>query len=263
MIVDHRTYELQPGRLRDFLALYEKEGLPVQKKHLGNLIGFFTHRGRQRERDRAYLGLRRSRRPHQAPRGDGRRPRMAGLFAEEPRIHEAHEQQDIGANVVLTHEVRENHDDVASAPQRRAGPDRSAAHSRDRHDLRRPRRELPRGTRRALCPAQLDPLRHLPPGGRRGQHGGSLRQAHRQARHLLRHPRPGRDQCQHRFAYRLPGFDAHDPARRAGRARGHRPRGVPGNRLSPHVRPDGQVGRPDRGRPPHSRTGEPGIPHAR
>ena len=39
MIVDHRTYELQPGRLRDFLALYEKEGLPVQLKHLGNLVG--------------------------------------------------------------------------------------------------------------------------------------------------------------------------------------------------------------------------------
>ena len=42
MIFDHRTYELQPGRLRDFLALYEKEGLPVQKKHLGNLVRFFT-----------------------------------------------------------------------------------------------------------------------------------------------------------------------------------------------------------------------------
>jgi hypothetical protein len=42
IIIDHRTYELQPGRLRDFLALYEKEGLPVQKKHLGNLVGFFT-----------------------------------------------------------------------------------------------------------------------------------------------------------------------------------------------------------------------------
>jgi len=42
MIFDHRTYELQPGRLRDFLALYENEGLPVQKKHLGNLVGFFT-----------------------------------------------------------------------------------------------------------------------------------------------------------------------------------------------------------------------------
>jgi hypothetical protein len=42
MIVDHRTYELQPGRLREFLALYEKEGLPVQMKHLGNLVGYFT-----------------------------------------------------------------------------------------------------------------------------------------------------------------------------------------------------------------------------
>ena len=42
MIVDVRTYELQPGRLRDFLALYEKEGLPVQLKHLGNLVGYYT-----------------------------------------------------------------------------------------------------------------------------------------------------------------------------------------------------------------------------
>ena len=42
MIIDHRTYELQPGRLRDFLALYEKEGLPVQLKHLGNLVGYFS-----------------------------------------------------------------------------------------------------------------------------------------------------------------------------------------------------------------------------
>ena len=42
MIIDHRTYELQPGRLRDFLALYEKEGLPVQLKHLGHLVGYFS-----------------------------------------------------------------------------------------------------------------------------------------------------------------------------------------------------------------------------
>ncbi len=42
MIVDHRTYELKPGTLREFLVLYEKEGLPIQKKHLGNLIGWFT-----------------------------------------------------------------------------------------------------------------------------------------------------------------------------------------------------------------------------
>ena len=42
MIFDHRTYELQPGRLRDFLALYEKEGLPVQSKHLGQPFAYFT-----------------------------------------------------------------------------------------------------------------------------------------------------------------------------------------------------------------------------
>ena len=106
------------------------------------------------------------------------------------------------------------------APQRRAGPDRPAAHSRHRHDLRRAGRELPRRARRALRPAQLDPLRHLPPGRRRRQHGGGLRQADRQARHLLRHPRAGRHQRQHRLAYRLPGFDADDPAGRPGGARG-------------------------------------------
>jgi hypothetical protein len=42
MIFDHRTYELKPGTLRDFLALYEREGLPVQTKHLGNPFAYFT-----------------------------------------------------------------------------------------------------------------------------------------------------------------------------------------------------------------------------
>jgi hypothetical protein len=42
MIVDHRTYELQPGRLREFLALAEEEGLPVLMKHVGNLVGYYT-----------------------------------------------------------------------------------------------------------------------------------------------------------------------------------------------------------------------------
>ena len=147
------------------------------------------------------------------------------------------------------------------APQRRAGSDRPAAHSRHRHDLRRAGRELSRRARRALRAAQLDPLHHLPPGGRGGQHGGGLRQAHRQARHLLRDPRARRHQCQHRIAYRLPGFDAHDPAGRPGGARNHRPRGLPGDRLPPHVRPDGQVGGPDRGCAAHSRAGQPGLPH--
>ncbi|MFO1159882.1 MAG: NIPSNAP family protein [Reyranellaceae bacterium] len=43
MSVDHRTCELQPGRPRERLALYEREGrLPVQMKHLGNLVGCDT-----------------------------------------------------------------------------------------------------------------------------------------------------------------------------------------------------------------------------
>ena len=42
MIIDLRTYTMVPGRLRAFLDLYEKEGLPVQRKHQGDPIGYFV-----------------------------------------------------------------------------------------------------------------------------------------------------------------------------------------------------------------------------
>lgn len=42
MIVDHRTYTMVPGRLNAFLELYEREGLPIQQRHLGKLIGYFV-----------------------------------------------------------------------------------------------------------------------------------------------------------------------------------------------------------------------------
>lgn len=42
MIVDHRTYTCHPTKLNKWVALYEKYGLPVQKKHLGTLLGFFV-----------------------------------------------------------------------------------------------------------------------------------------------------------------------------------------------------------------------------
>ena len=42
MIVDHRAYDFHPGKIRDWIAVYKEFGLPVQQKHLGNLIGFFT-----------------------------------------------------------------------------------------------------------------------------------------------------------------------------------------------------------------------------
>jgi hypothetical protein len=42
MIIDHRTYNLYPTKLPKWIKLYEEHGLPVQLKHLGKLIGFFT-----------------------------------------------------------------------------------------------------------------------------------------------------------------------------------------------------------------------------
>lgn len=41
MIVEMRTYALHIGKLNAFLEIYERLGLPIQKRVLGNLIGFF------------------------------------------------------------------------------------------------------------------------------------------------------------------------------------------------------------------------------
>jgi hypothetical protein len=42
MIVELRTYHIQPGKMQVWLDHYEKAGLPLQLQYLGNLIGFFT-----------------------------------------------------------------------------------------------------------------------------------------------------------------------------------------------------------------------------
>jgi hypothetical protein len=42
MIVELRTYTLKPLRTGDFLALYEQAALPLQKKYLVHLIGFYV-----------------------------------------------------------------------------------------------------------------------------------------------------------------------------------------------------------------------------
>lgn len=42
MIVEQRTYTMKPLRAPEFLALYERLALPLQRKYLGNLIGFFV-----------------------------------------------------------------------------------------------------------------------------------------------------------------------------------------------------------------------------
>jgi hypothetical protein len=42
MIVEKRVYTLKPGKTGDYLALYRAEGLLVQTKHLGMLIGYYS-----------------------------------------------------------------------------------------------------------------------------------------------------------------------------------------------------------------------------
>lgn len=42
MIVEQRTYTFKVGTVPEFLALYERNGLTLQRKILGNLIGYFS-----------------------------------------------------------------------------------------------------------------------------------------------------------------------------------------------------------------------------
>ena len=42
MIVDMRVYTCVPGRMAEWVALYEKEAWPLQKQYLGNCLGWYT-----------------------------------------------------------------------------------------------------------------------------------------------------------------------------------------------------------------------------
>lgn len=42
MIVDHRTYTFRPGAVHPWLKKYQEEGLPIQRRHLGRLLGLYT-----------------------------------------------------------------------------------------------------------------------------------------------------------------------------------------------------------------------------
>lgn len=41
MIVEERTYTTHPGKWRDYLALYEAEGLEIQRRILGRMVGYY------------------------------------------------------------------------------------------------------------------------------------------------------------------------------------------------------------------------------
>ena len=42
MVIDHRTYNIKPGKLADFLKIYGSEGFPLQKKYLGHCVGWYS-----------------------------------------------------------------------------------------------------------------------------------------------------------------------------------------------------------------------------
>ncbi len=42
MIVEQRTYTLKPGSVAAYFALYEREGLAVQREHLGDMFGYYS-----------------------------------------------------------------------------------------------------------------------------------------------------------------------------------------------------------------------------
>ena len=42
MIVEHRTYTLYPGKVPEFFKVYLPDALELQRRILGNLLGYFT-----------------------------------------------------------------------------------------------------------------------------------------------------------------------------------------------------------------------------
>ena len=42
MIVEQRDYHVTTGKLNELVALYETEGIELQQRHLGTLLGVFT-----------------------------------------------------------------------------------------------------------------------------------------------------------------------------------------------------------------------------
>ena len=41
MLVEERTYTTHPGQWRPYLALYEAEGLEIQERILGRMVGYY------------------------------------------------------------------------------------------------------------------------------------------------------------------------------------------------------------------------------
>lgn len=43
MIVEERMYTLHVHKVPEFMEIYEREGLPILRRHLGNMVGFYIN----------------------------------------------------------------------------------------------------------------------------------------------------------------------------------------------------------------------------
>ncbi|MDM0085414.1 NIPSNAP family protein [Variovorax sp. J31P179] len=41
MLVEQRTYTTHPGKVREYLALYQAQGLEIQQRILGRMVGYY------------------------------------------------------------------------------------------------------------------------------------------------------------------------------------------------------------------------------
>jgi hypothetical protein len=42
MIVEERIYTIETGKVGEYLSLYEEHGIDIQKRILGNMVGYFS-----------------------------------------------------------------------------------------------------------------------------------------------------------------------------------------------------------------------------
>jgi hypothetical protein len=81
--MEHRTYTPRPKSADTWLAKYEAEELPIQKRHLNTFLGLRL-RDRPPVHNGADVRLREPRRSRGAPRCDVRRPRLARVDQRDP-----------------------------------------------------------------------------------------------------------------------------------------------------------------------------------
>ncbi|ARP83383.1 NIPSNAP family protein [Bordetella genomosp. 9] len=41
MLIELRRYTIVPGKLKEYLSLYQERGFPAQRKHVGEPVGYF------------------------------------------------------------------------------------------------------------------------------------------------------------------------------------------------------------------------------